>query len=70
VPRTAGAWVPTRPVAPWVPWAAGGTTDIPLRILAELAKCDQDLNYLGTMETTRVCRSSSSVNARPSRSWA
>jgi len=37
VPRTARAWMPTRPVSLWVPWAAGGATDISLRILAELA---------------------------------
>jgi len=37
LPRTARAWMPTRPVTLWVPWAAGGATDISLRILAELA---------------------------------
>ncbi len=36
-PRLARAWVPTRTVSLWVPWAAGGATDISLRILAELA---------------------------------
>ena len=36
-PLAARAWVPTRPVSLWVPWAAGGATDISLRILAELA---------------------------------
>lgn len=37
----AGAWAadafPVRPVMMWVPWAAGGATDLSLRLLAELA---------------------------------
>lgn len=36
-----GAWTgepfPSRPVTMWVPWAAGGATDLSLRLLAELA---------------------------------
>jgi tripartite-type tricarboxylate transporter receptor subunit TctC len=28
---------PSRPIALWVPWAAGGATDLSLRVLAELA---------------------------------
>lgn len=28
---------PTRPIAMWIPWPAGGATDISLRVLAELA---------------------------------
>lgn len=35
--RAAGPTFPTRPVTLWVPWAAGGATDISLRVLAELA---------------------------------
>jgi tripartite-type tricarboxylate transporter receptor subunit TctC len=38
----AGAWAstehfPSRPVTLWVPWPAGGATDVSLRLLAELA---------------------------------
>lgn len=32
-----GGAFPSRPVTMWVPWAAGGATDISLRLLAELA---------------------------------
>ena len=35
-PRAAGSF-PSRPVSLWVPWPAGGATDISLRLLAELA---------------------------------
>jgi len=34
--RAAAAY-PTRPIMMWVPWPAGGATDISLRLLAELA---------------------------------
>ncbi len=37
LPRWARAWKPSRAVSLWVPWPAGGATDISLRILAELA---------------------------------
>ena len=32
-----GAGFPSRPITLWVPWAAGGGTDLTLRVLAELA---------------------------------
>jgi tripartite-type tricarboxylate transporter receptor subunit TctC len=32
-----GASFPSRPVTLWVPWAAGGATDLTMRLLAELA---------------------------------
>jgi tripartite-type tricarboxylate transporter receptor subunit TctC len=32
-----GDGFPSRPIALWVPWAAGGATDLTLRLLAELA---------------------------------
>jgi tripartite-type tricarboxylate transporter receptor subunit TctC len=31
------AWLPQRPITLWVPWPAGGATDLTLRLLAELA---------------------------------
>ena len=31
------AWQPRRPITLWVPWTAGGATDLTLRLLAELA---------------------------------
>lgn len=31
------AWLPQRPISLWVPWPAGGATDLTLRLLAELA---------------------------------
>ncbi|MDM0073287.1 tripartite tricarboxylate transporter substrate binding protein [Variovorax sp. J2P1-59] len=38
VPRAvASDAFPTRPIMMWVPWAAGGATDLSLRLLAELA---------------------------------
>jgi tripartite-type tricarboxylate transporter receptor subunit TctC len=30
---------PTRPITLWIPWPAGGATDISLRVLAEIAGC-------------------------------
>ena len=35
--RAAGDAFPTRPITLWVPWPAGGATDLTLRLLAELA---------------------------------
>ncbi len=35
--RAAAPAFPTRPILLWVPWAAGGATDISMRVLAELA---------------------------------
>lgn len=35
--RAAAPAFPTRPISLWVPWAAGGATDISMRVLAELA---------------------------------
>ncbi len=37
VPSIASNQFPTRPITLWVPWTAGGATDISLRLLAELA---------------------------------
>jgi tripartite-type tricarboxylate transporter receptor subunit TctC len=34
---TGAAWLPQRPISLWVPWPAGGATDLTLRLLAELA---------------------------------
>ena len=36
-PTRASDSYPTRPIALWVPWPAGGATDITMRLLAELA---------------------------------
>jgi tripartite-type tricarboxylate transporter receptor subunit TctC len=36
-PPAGTAWSPQRPIALWVPWPAGGATDLTLRMLAELA---------------------------------
>ena len=36
-PRAVAAGFPNHPITLWVPWAAGGATDITLRLLAELA---------------------------------
>lgn len=36
-PSRAVSHFPSRPVTLWIPWAAGGATDISLRLLAELA---------------------------------
>ena len=33
----APAHYPSRPITLWVPWPAGGATDLTLRVLAELA---------------------------------
>jgi tripartite-type tricarboxylate transporter receptor subunit TctC len=35
--RGQGERFPSRPIALWVPWAAGGATDLTMRLLAELA---------------------------------
>ena len=32
---------PTRPVVLWVPWAAGGATDVTLRLLADVGHAPQ-----------------------------
>jgi tripartite-type tricarboxylate transporter receptor subunit TctC len=37
MPSAASNAFPTRPITLWVPWAAGGATDISLRLLADLA---------------------------------
>jgi tripartite-type tricarboxylate transporter receptor subunit TctC len=37
VPAAASTGFPVKPITLWVPWAAGGATDISLRLLAELA---------------------------------
>ncbi len=37
VPASASTGFPTKPITLWVPWPAGGATDISLRLLAELA---------------------------------
>lgn len=34
---TGTGWLPQRPISLWVPWPAGGATDLTLRLLAELA---------------------------------
>jgi tripartite-type tricarboxylate transporter receptor subunit TctC len=36
LPHSARAWKPSRAISLWVPWPAGGATDIALRLLAEL----------------------------------
>lgn len=62
--QSARADFPSRHIEMWVPWPAGGATDITLRLLAELARHDQELAYLGPDDHGRATSALDALAAR------